>query len=56
MFMGTKYEQDQVLDKLFRHMFATWNESSGGGGRGGQNITTITRNNQFPIIYGELRQ
>ena len=41
--------------QVFRHMFATWNESSGGGGRGGQNITTYA-NNQFPIIYGELRQ
>ena len=40
---------------VLRHMYATWNEASGGGGRGGQNITTYA-NNQFPIIYGELRQ
>jgi len=40
---------------VLRHMYATWNEASGGGGRGGQNIT-IYANNQFPIIYGELRQ
>lgn len=42
--------------QVLRHMFAQWNESTGGGGgRGGQNITYY-RNNQFPIIYGELRQ
>ena len=40
---------------VLRHMYATWNEAQGGGGRGGQNITTYA-NNQFPIIYGELRQ
>ena len=40
---------------VLRHMYATWNEATGGGGRGGQNITTYA-NNQFPIIYGELRQ
>lgn len=41
--------------QVLRHMFASWNEATGGGGRGGQNITYY-RNNQFPIIYGELRQ
>ena len=41
--------------QVLRHMFAQWNESTGGGGRQGQNITYY-RNNQFPIIYGELRQ
>jgi hypothetical protein len=38
-----------------RHMFANWNEGTGGGGRAGQNITTYI-SNQFPIVYGELRQ
>ena len=41
---------------VLRHMYATWNEASGSGGRGGQNITTYAPTNQFPIIYGELRQ
>lgn len=41
--------------QVLRHMFAVWNEASGGGGRGGQNVTTFA-NNQFPILYGELRQ
>ena len=40
---------------VLRHMFASWNEASGGGGRGGQNVTTYI-SNQFPIVYGELRQ
>ena len=41
--------------QVLRHIFATWNEASGIPGRAGQNITTFA-NNQFPIIYGELRQ
>lgn len=41
--------------QVLRHMFANWSEGSGGGGRAGQNITTYI-SNQFPIVYGELRQ
>lgn len=42
-------------NSYLKHMFANWSEGSGGGGRAGQNITTYI-SNQFPIVYGELRQ
>ena len=41
-------------NQQLRHMFAQWNEGTGGGGRAGQNITYY-RSNPYPIVYGELR-
>lgn len=41
---------------VIRHAFFNWSEGSGGGGgRAGTNLTYY-RSNQFPVVYGELRQ